>query len=315
MTTIKDVAKKCGVGTTTVSRVINNSNSVAENTKLKVLKVMEELKYEPSFMARGLAGDSTYTIGLVMDNTIDKAYANPFIYEIFRGIEKEIYEGGYNLLLLGKNTYQNGKLAIDVVLQSKRVDGLIVPCELIKSKREEFLKYNLPIVSIGKLIDEKTISSVDIDNYMAGYKAAEYLFSRGYRNIAFEEVSENNSVEKDRYLGYETFMKEKNIQAKAFNGNFMYIDSIICVNNITTFETLQICRKNNKRVPKDIGLITFDNYPLAEYLEPKLTNVEIDLYELGRQVAIEMLRQVKLKEGGKKERKIPVSINVRESTK
>lgn len=315
MTTIKDVAKKCGVGTTTVSRVINNSSFVAEDTKEKVLKAMEELNYVPSFMARGLAADSTYSIGLIMDNTVDKAYANPFIYETFRGIEKVIYENGYNLLLIGKDTYQNGKQAIEVILQSKRVDGIIIPCELIKSKRKKFLQYNLPIAAIGKLESENNISWVDIDNFMAGYKAAEYLYSRGYRNIAFEKINEHNNIQLDRYSGYEKFIIEKGMETKLFEASFKYIDAVICLNNITAFKILQLCKNDNKKVPEDIGLITFDNYPLAEYLEPRITNVEIDLYELGRQAALEILRKVKDKEEGIREKLIPVSINVRESTK
>lgn len=315
MATIKEVAERCGVGTTTVSRVINNSSFVAEATRSKVLKAMEELNYEPSFMARGLAADSTYTIGLVMDNTIDKAYANPFIYETFRGIEKLIYENGYSLLLIGENTYQNGKLALEAILQSKRLDGIIVPYELVKKRRGQFEKHNVPIVAIGKLENEKAISWVDIDNFMAGYKAAEFLYSRGYRSIAFEEVNEDNNIEQDRYLGYQAFINEKNMHMKLFKGGFESIDAIICLNNISSFKILQLCKRCNKEVPENIGLITFDNYPLAEYLEPKLTNVEIDLYELGRAAGKEILRKVKDKGIGINNTLIPVSINVMQSTK
>lgn len=313
--TIKDIAKKCGVGTTTVSRVINNSSSVAESTKQKVLKAMKELNYEPSFMARALAADSTYTIGLIMDNTIDKAYANPFIYEIFRGIEKEVYENGYNLLLLGEGTYQNGKSAVDVILQSKRVDGIIIPCRLAESGRKQFEKYNVPIVAIGKPRGEKTISWVDIDNFMAGYEAAKYLYSRGYIKLAFERISEDNGIERDRYLGYEKFIKEKSINIRIFNGDLQDIDAVICLNNITAFKMMQLCKNYSRKIPEDIGLITFDNYPLAEYLEPKLTNVEINLYELGKQAALEILNKVNNKENNVVEKRIPVSINVMGSTK
>lgn len=315
MATIKDVAERCGVGTTTVSRVINNSSSVAEPTRLKVLQAMKELNYEPNLLARGLAGYNTYTIGLVMDNTIDKAYSNPFIYEIFRGIQKIIYENGYNLLLLDKDTCQNGKPALEIVLQGRRVDGIIVPCALIKENKDEYLEYNIPIVALGKLEAGSAVSYVDIDNFMAGYKASEYLYSRGYRNPAFEKFSDKNNLEKDRYLGYEAFVISKNLPVRIFESDFNDIDSIVCLNNLTTFKTLQLCKFMNKNVPDDIGLITFDNYPLAEYLEPTITNIEIDLYELGKQAAMEMLEKVRKKTSAVKEILIPVSINIRKSTK
>ena len=250
-----------------------------------------------------------------MDNTIDKAYSNPFIYEIFRGIQKIIYENGYNLLLLDKDTCQNGKPALEIVLQGRRVDGIIVPCALIKENKDEFLEYNIPIVSLGKLEAGSAVSYVDIDNFMAGYKASEYLYSRGYRNPAFEKFSDKNNLEKDRYLGYEAFVISKNLPVRIFESDFNDIDSIICLNNLTTFKTLQLCKYMNKKVPDDIGLITFDNYPLAEYLEPTITNIEIDLYELGKQAAMEMLEKVRKKTGAVREILIPVSINIRESTK
>lgn len=322
MATISDVAKKAGVGTTTVSRVLNDSSKVSEETRKKIMDAINELNYHPSTLARGLASYSTYTIGLIMDNTMDKVYANPFIYEVFRGIEKSVYEGGYNLLLLGKNTYQNGKLAVENVLQGRMVDGLILHSNMVTSEYfEDISGYGLPIVTIGKIANEMNlsvkvnVSSVDIDNIMAGYKAAEYLYERGYKNIAFNGIEPDKVFANDRYMGYKNFMEEKELYEIIPDGYFSNIDSIICLDNIYAYKVLQKCRKLNKKIPEDIGIITFDNYPLAEYLEPPITNVDIDLYDLGVQAGIEILRKVKEKRGDSRQIKIPVSINIRSSTR
>lgn len=316
MATIKDVAKEAGVGNTTVSRVLNNSSLVSKESKSKVLEAMKKLNYHPSLLARGLASYSTYTIGLIMDNTMDKAYANPFIYEVFRGIEKSVYEGGYNLLLLGQNTYQDNKLAIENVIQGKMVDGLILPAELIKSDYfNKINKYDLPLVSIGKLEKEMNVSNVDIDNFTAGYNASQYLFDNGYSKISFLGVESEKMFANDRYNGYVKFMKEKGLNCIKPDEAFSNVDSIICVDNIVAYKVLHCFKEIDKKVPEDIGIITFDNYPLAEYLDPPITNVEIDLYELGVQAGLEILRKVKEKGGGIRSIRVPVSINIRSSTK
>ncbi len=316
MANINDVARKAGVGTTTVSRVLNNSPLVSEKTKEKVLEAIRELNYYPSTFARGLAGFSTYTIGLIMDNTMDKVYANPFIYEVFRGIEKSIYEGGYNLMLLGINTHQNNKLAVENVLQAKLLDGLILPAELIMSSYFDKIKsYKLPLVSIGKLENNRNISNVDIDNFMGGYIATKYLYERGYKKIYFSGIDPVKMFANDRYMGYKKFMQEKSLDIITLDNSLDNVDSIICLDNINSYKILQECKRLNKKIPEDIGIITFDNYPLAEYLDPPITNVEIDLYELGICAGNEILRLVKQPVYDVKDIRIPASINVRSSTR
>ncbi|MCD2347061.1 MULTISPECIES: LacI family DNA-binding transcriptional regulator [Clostridium] len=315
MATINDVAKMAGVGTTTVSRVINNSPLVSNETKQKVLAAINKLNYYPSNLARGLATYSTHTIGLIMDNTMDKVYANPFIYEVFRGIEKSVYEGGYNLLLLGKNTRQNGKLAVENVLHGKMVDGLILQNHLIVSNYlDNIEKYKLPIVAIGKLDKKYNISSVDIDNFNAGYICAQHLYEKGYKKIAFAGIDPNKIFANDRYIGYKKYIKEKGLIPIVPNESFSNVDSIICIDNIYAYKIMLKCKKLGKKIPNDIGIITFDNYPLAEYVEPPITNIETDLYEVGIQAGNEILRKLKDNSNDARSIKVPVSINIRSST-
>lgn len=316
MITLNDVAKKAKVGKSTVSRVLNNSNSVSKEAREKVLKAIDELDYHPSNAARSLKTFNSYNIGFIMDNTIDKAYANPFIYEEFRGIEKVIYENGYNMLLFGKDTYQNGILAVEAALKGKSVDGLILPSDLILSGYYEKLKkYNIPIVSLGQLENNFDLSWVDIDNRMAGYLATKYLYSRGYKNISFLGIDENKIFASERYKGYVKFLKEIGLEEQNFSETLQNIDSLVCLDNIYAHKALNICKNLNKDVPNEIGIITFDNYPLAEYLEPSITNIDINLFELGKHVGQEIIRKVKKKEGDIKNIKIPASVNIMNSTK
>ena len=316
MTTIKEVADRAGVGTTTVSRVINNAPSISDKTRKKVLDAMNELNYYPNNLARGLASFSTYMIALIMDNTKDRVYSNPFFYEVFRGIEKSIYEGGYSLLLVGKDTYQNGKLALENILHGKMVDGLISPAEFIMSDYFKTLeKYNLPIVSIGKLENIKNISDVDIDNISGGYYSAQYLYSRGYRKISFAGYDGGKLFARERFNGYKKFMEEKKLNTIIFEKSMNDTDSVICIDNICAYNIVKQCKQMKKNIPDDIGIITFDNYPLVDYIDPPVTNVDVDLYQLGYKVGNEMLRIVKHGEGKVNNIRIPVSINEKASTR
>ncbi|WP_339938323.1 LacI family DNA-binding transcriptional regulator, partial [Undibacterium luofuense] len=146
MATMKQVAEKAGVSTTTVSHVINNTRVVSEDARERVLSVIQELRYIPSAVARSLKNDRTHTIGMMIPNN-----SNPYFAELIQGIEDASFELGYNIILC--NSYDDPKkqAAYIRVLMEKRIDGLI----LVSSGSDEDLSMLLANEVIPKVLVDR----------------------------------------------------------------------------------------------------------------------------------------------------------------
>src|SRR5688500_4677363 len=120
MATIYDVARQAGVSTTTVSHVVNGTRYVSDQTKLRVLQAMEQLRFRPNSLARGLVRQETRTFALIVPDNV-----NPFFAELARGIEDYGFEAGYNTILCNSDRSTKKELAYLDMLISKRVDGII----------------------------------------------------------------------------------------------------------------------------------------------------------------------------------------------
>jgi LacI family transcriptional regulator len=180
MATMKQVAEKAGVSTTTVSHVINNTRVVSEDARERVLSVIQELRYIPSAVARSLKNDRTHTIGMMIPNN-----SNPYFAELIQGIEDASFELGYNIILC--NSYDDPKkqAAYIRVLMEKRIDGLI----LVSSGSDEDLSMLLANEVIPKVLVDREVTGVaadliEADHVQGAYEATRYLISLRHKRIA-----------------------------------------------------------------------------------------------------------------------------------
>lgn len=312
--TIKDVAKNAGVSTATVSRVINGSSLIPPETSEKVRKIMLNMEYHPNSIARSFAHQSTYTIALIVDFDNTDAFNNPFFYQIQYGIEKVLSSRGYYLMIVNEKTLINHETALNKLIFEKRVDGVIFPASLLKKslvKRME--KDKFPFIVIGEPEEAFSVNWVDINNKMAGEIAAEHLIKNKYEKIAFISGSLKDIFNKNRLNGYLAALKKHNInlsrdlsiegastQEDGYRIMNMLLeseskpDAVVVTNNITAFGALKAIKEKGYRVPEDIGLISFDRYPVAEFSEPNMTTVDIDVYDLGIQAATMLLKEIEM---------------------
>lgn len=331
-TTIKDIAKEVGVNPSTVSRVINGTASISEETKAKIKKVMQELDYHPNSQARGLVNGSTFTIGLVMDAGNKNAFSNTFFINSVSAIEMIAQERGYNVLIL--NDYNHSNSVRNLVLEHK-VDGIILP---VQSMNHELVKLmetqRLPFVVMGEPEQKAdTMFWVDIDNQGGCELAVDYLLSCGYSNPVLFVENKGKIFENKRCRGLMESYKKRNI---SFSDNYiiecgndivrirdeirgiaegsLQADSVICTNNVVAHRVLKELKKGGKKIPEEIGVITFDNYPLAKYLEPALSAVDIDTYRMGEVAATMLFDQIKNRKQIPKGKLVTTKIIPREST-
>lgn len=332
--TIKDIAKRVGVNPSTVSRVMNGTATISEETKSKIQKAMKEMNYHPNSQARNLVHGSTFTIGLVIDAGDGDAFLNAFFIRSVCAIETVTQEKGYNLLITN-NRLRESKNAIKNLILECKADGLILPVSSITRELIELLlNNNFPFVVMGEPEEKKEgIFWIDTDNAQGSRLAVQHLKQAGYQNPVLFVENKGTVFERNRIQGFKQGLEEAGIEwkkdaiaesetkADAIADRVTKLlhvkpepDSIICTNNEVACHVMRELKKKGKRIPEDIGIITFDNYPLAEYLEPQLTVVDVDTYRLGEIAALALFDRIKEKSRGEGQIIIPTRLIKRAST-
>nr|WP_240330067.1 MULTISPECIES: LacI family DNA-binding transcriptional regulator [unclassified Facklamia] len=209
--TIKDVAKKAGVAPSTVTRVIQNSDSISEQTKELVRNVMQELNYFPNLNARSLASKKSSTLGLILPNATDAFYQNPFFPTVLRGINAEATKLGYSLLLTTGQSIEERKEHVQNMIFGRQVAGVIF---LYAEDDDPVLRFvverNFPHVIIGKVFYTDACT-VDNDNQELSCDATTRLIEKGYRKIGFLGGQQEQNFIKDRYMGYKKALLQHNL--------------------------------------------------------------------------------------------------------
>lgn len=332
--TIKDIAKRVGVNPSTVSRVINGTASISEETKKKIMEAMKELDYHPNSLARSLVNGSTFTIGLVIDAGNSDAFSNTFFIRSVSAIETVAQRMGFNLLIAG-DTNGSSKNAVKNLVQEHKVDGVILPVSMATSELVKLLiNYRFPFVVMGEPAQaEDGIYWVDMDNECGSSQAVIHLIEAGYQHPVLLVENRGTMFEKKRIEGFKKEKKRKGMTwshgdviecgtdqaeieavVRKLLQNTGDVDSFICPNNVAAYCVLMELKRQRKSIPHDIGVITFDNYPLAQYMEPPLTAVDVDTYKLGEEAANALFARIKQRKltGGSK--LLPTRIIAREST-
>lgn len=332
--TIKDIAKKVGVNPSTVSRVINGTASISEETRQKIKDAMKELDYHPNSLARSLVNGSTFTIGLVIDAGNSDAFSNAFFIRSVSAIEAVTQQRGFNLLITSDSDKEDNSAVKNLILE-KKIDGIILPVSAATEELIDLLLGNhFPFIVLGEPDNVRDgIHWIDMDNKQGAEDAVNYLHRMGYEKTILLVENRITMFERKRIQGFQAAIglngkdvaenlivecgEESNQIGEAIQralNKYPDIDSIICTNNVVAYETLKFLKKKNIAIPGSIGIITFDNYPLAEYMDPPLTVVDIDTYKLGEEAANTLFSIIQNPGQHRKEVLLSTRIIEREST-
>lgn len=207
--TIKDVANKAKVSTATVSRVINNkTEGLTEEMRQHVQKVIDEMGYTPSHLARGMVTKKkTYTIGLVIQDI-----CNPFFPKMVSGVENVAYENGYMVLLCNtdEDLKKREKDYISI-LREKRVDGIIITVSNGKNKAyiSNLIAGDIPFVFLDEIAED--VNCVCVDNTLGAYQATKHLIELGHEHIACLSGPDSSITNQDRVMGYKKALVESGL--------------------------------------------------------------------------------------------------------
>lgn len=295
MATIKDVAKRAGVSTATVSHVINGTRVVRPATREQVLAAIDELNYRPSAVARGLTTNSTKTIGVVISDVM-----SPFFASLLHELESLLSKQNYNLFVC--NTYEEVEREAHnlELLLDKRVDGVIItPTGHNQPVYSYFNQLGIPLVFIDRKPNDVVGSFVGVDNFRASYEVVDYLLSLGHRRIGLVSLTPQTSAVVARLAGYRealtsfglkfdtNLMKSSDFQidnAVAAAKELLTLpdrpSAIIASSHVATLGTLQALLSLNMRYPDDVSLVCFDNSRWTNLIQPALTVVTKPIQEM-----------------------------------
>lgn len=295
--TIKHVADMANVSIATVSRIMNHKGNVKEETRQKVLSVMESLDISPS--ASLLTDQTSNTILLCVPD-----FSNPFNSLVIDGIQKAAYANNYRVLILqSKETYLKFE-DYESVLREHSFAGLILLTSIADPKLVEDLARNCPIVMCSEYCDINGASFVSIDDIAAARKATEYLIACGCKKIGLLNSAMQHQYARKREDGFRQALEEAGLPvyeemiAHISSVNYKLAlshaenilressvrpDAFFAVSDVFAVAALRVARQNHLRVPQDISVIGFDNIEVSAMTNPPITTIEQPSFQIGYQ--------------------------------
>jgi LacI family transcriptional regulator len=328
--TIQDIARRAGVSSQTVSRVINNRPDVAEETRRRIEQVISELGYRPSVLARGLRAQNTRTIGLVVPDS-----ANPFFAEIAKGVEQSGFEAGYSVVLCNSAKLLERELEYLEVLQAKGVDGIIfITTTTDVTHIRPLIERGIPIVMFFRDAGDLDVDTFKIDNFQVGYLATQHLAELGHRHIACILPLSDESPSGRRVEGYKRALRDYGLRwdlALMPRGDNVFtggeraaheliatgkpFSAIFACNDAMAIGAMRALREHGYRIPQDVSLVGVDDIQLASYCEPPLTTVAQLKHEAGELATRSLIERIERRyQGGARETLMDVGLVVRKST-
>ena len=329
--TIYDVAAASGYSLATISRVLNHPEKVRPATREKVLKVIEELGYRPNMIARGLASRRTTTVGVIISDITRASVA-----EMIGGIMDISDTYDYSIKIFSIHDDVRVKEVMKNVI-AEQVDGVLyLNDELSEDSNDEIKEAlrqgNIPFVFANVIADEKQTASVVIDYLKASYEMTKMLINQGKKNIYLLSTARRYTVNVAKENGYTKAMNEHGLEPMIFRTsgdtsineahfneffNGKEIDAAIAVRNSIAVSFLNVAINKGYNVPDDISLASFQNTRYALLSRPKLTVIDIPVYDIGA-VAMRLLTKLMERKSGDVGNTriiLPHSIIERQSTK
>jgi LacI family transcriptional regulator, galactose operon repressor len=329
--TLEQIAIIADVSRATVSRVINNDPNVSEKTRARVMRVIQELNFQPNRAARSLAGGRAGVIGLVIPVGVGTIFAEPFFSLLIQGVTSESNSRDVSTMLwLAEPDYE--RRMITKILYNGLVDGLIISSTTSDDPLIEAICHShMPFVIVGRYPCQDELNYVDSDNLNGAHQAVEHLLGSGHQRIATISGPQNTAVGQDRYQGYvQTFHQhglsvspelvvESNFTDQGGYSAMQQLlpqrpDAVFVASDWMALGAMRALREVGVRVPEDIALVGFDDIPLASQTMPPLTTIRQQILQMGA-LASQMLLDLLDNPGSPPVQKIlPTELVVRASS-
>lgn len=322
MATIKDVAKKANVSVATVSRVLNGTGYVHEETKLAINKVIEELNYSPNQYARFLSGSKTGIVGVLFPHLSSLFYS-----ELLGGLENGAHSKRFKIMLANSNNNKALEKDYIEIFKKFNVDGLIIAANVLNP--DDLIGFNKPIITIDHALDD-SIPSITCDNISGGRLAAQELLNHNCKNILLLRGPSFLITTMDRTEGFlEIYNNVKDANIEIFDFDLINPDTSVIYQHLksnpqidgifATSDLLAIAAQSQlkklQRPLEKCKIVGYDNIKFSEIVTPSITTIEQPIEYLGLQ-AFNMLNKLMIGETlAQQHQVVEVKLIKRESTK
>lgn len=315
MVTIKDVAKKAGVSIAIVSKAFNNYPDISSKTKKRILEIAKEMNYTPNIVAKNLSSKKPKTIGMITSGFLDaEGKDNSNSFDMFKGVYTTGEESQYELAIYLTDSLKQKQKSYAKFCQERNIGGAVLMGIRVDDPYfTELLHSNIPCVLIDLEVenDYGIIGSVSTDNVAAGYEIATYLLNKNHRDIVVIAGTEAAYVNNQRLVGVKKALKSFGIElsdTNLFYADFTEIEAykqakqlletsstrptaFLCFSDLMAYGVMKAVNEYGLKIPDDISITGFDGLVINEYIQPSLTTVKQNFYEMGRKAAL-LLQQL-----------------------
>ena len=301
---MNDVARLAGVGTMTVSRVLNGTAKVSEDAARRVHTAIQQLNYRPNELARALRGQRSRSIGLILPYLYD-----PFFATCAHAVTTVAKQHGYSVIMTTTGEDSDTEYAEASQMLQRHVEGLIlIPANKGQSRLTRAMLGKTPLVTFDRPLSDPSFDTVLVQNQMGSRRMVEHLIEHGHTSIVFMGLSRNLFTINARFQGYRRAMLDASLEPEAF---------FQCETPESTLEAIQghIARKKpptayftsntlvtryvfsallqlGVKIPTEMALAGFDDFDLAELTSPPLSVVRQPAQEMGRVAASQLFERL-----------------------
>jgi len=295
MTTIKDVAKRARVSITSASYALNNTGTIGEATRRRVLEAAEELNYHPNAFARILKNRKTRTIGVFITR-----FGGSFYEEILEGIHDTVLKTDYELIVCPESHTKRK------ILTHRQVDGAIVFDSKVRSEiLVKLASKRFPIVVLDRHLEVDYLLPLLVDNQQGTKEAFYHLYDQGARRLAFVSGAADSFDNKERRKAFLREAHRHNLTVACYNGNFTEAsgyevaraiiqagdlpEAVFCANDQMAIGFIKAMKENHLQAPNDIAVVGFDDIQIAKYMQPSLSTIGASRFLWGSLAAKQLI--------------------------
>jgi DNA-binding LacI/PurR family transcriptional regulator len=330
MATISDVAREAGVSNATVSRVLNNTAVVNEETRKRVLEAIESLNYTPSFLATGMRRKKTSTFGILIPD-----FRNPYYSELLKALEEEARKHRYiALICTGEMNAEREREYIRYLL-ARQVDGIVLCCYVSVLENNAFIRgvaKRVPMIVMDQPSFGLPLSSAYADGYKGFCNLVTYFIEKGHRKIGMVRSLHKYPCSESRFLGYRDTLEKHGMRvdpdlvaeseftaAGGYDAARRILEkskptAIVGVNDLLAIGAMKYIREKGYRVPADIAIAGHDNIALSSLVWPQLTTVNIPVERIAEEALTQLIRKIQNPRSRNRDIVVETQLIIRQST-